>query len=207
MATSLKDYSSKISWLMTVAIACCLWVSSTVAGEVYMASANHQSGVYLVEVDALVNVPEPKVRELLTDYNELGRVNPSIEVSEILKTREPGNYQVRTVTEACVWFYCKRIHQVQDVIEASDGSVTAVVIPALSDFRNGYARLNLWQEPEGTRILIRSEVEPDFWIPPVIGPWLIKRKLRSEALETVDNLERVAVEDTLPHNSSSETSR
>ena len=207
MATSLKDYSSKISWLMTVAIACCLWVSSAVAGEVYMASANHQSGVYLVEVDALVNVPEPKVRELLTDYNELGRVNPSIEVSEILKTREPGNYQVRTVTEACVWFYCKRIHQVQDVIEASDGSVTAVVIPALSDFRNGYARLNLWQEPEGTRILIRSEVEPDFWIPPVIGPWLIKRKLRSEALETVDNLERVAVEDTLPHNSSSETSR
>jgi hypothetical protein len=208
LATSSKGYSNKISWLIPAAIACCLWVSNGVAGKVYMASANHQSGVYLVEVDALVNVPEPRVRELLTDYNALGKVNPAIEVSEILKTREPGDYQVRTVTEACVWFYCKRVHQVQDVIEASDGSVTAVVIPELSDFRNGYARLNLWQEPEGTRVLIRSEVEPDFWIPPVIGPWLIKRKLRSEALETVDNLERLAVEDTLPpHNSSSEISR
>lgn len=207
MATSSKGYSSKISWLLLAGITCSLWGGAGVAGKVYMASANHLGGVYLVEVDALVNVPEPQVRELLTDYNDLGRINPAIEVSEILKTREPGDYQVRTVTEACVWFYCKRIHQVQDVIEASDGSVTATVIPEMSDFRNGYARLNLWQEPGGTRVLIRSEVEPDFWIPPLIGPWLIKRKLRSEALETVHNLERVAQQDALPHNSTPNISR
>jgi hypothetical protein len=192
---------------MLAVVGCSLYTSPAMAGEVYMASANHQSGVYLVEVDALVDVPEPRVRELLTDYDDLGRVNPAIEVSEILKTREPGDYQVRTVTEACVWFYCKRIHQVQDVIEATDGSVTATVVPELSDFRNGYARLNLWQETTGTRVLIRSEVEPDFWIPPLIGPWLIKRKLRSEALETVHNLERVALQDELPHNSTPENSR
>ncbi len=207
MATSSKVYSSKHSGLMFLAIGCCLWGTAGMAGKVYMASANHQSGVYLVEVDALVNVPEPRVRQLLTDYNDLGRINPAIEVSEILRTREPGDYQVRTVTEACVWFYCKRVHQVQDVIEADDGSVTAIVIPELSDFRNGYARLNLWQEPAGTRVLIRSEVEPDFWIPPLIGPWLIKRKLRSEALETVHNLERVAQQDALPHNSVPDTSK
>ena len=59
-----------------------------------------------------------------------------------------------------------------------------------SDLRHGYARVDMWQESEGTRILIRSEVEPDFWIPPLIGPWVIKKKLRSEALETVRNLER-----------------
>jgi hypothetical protein len=140
----------------------------------------------------------------LTDYNHLGRVNDAIEVSEILKTRKPGDYQVRTETEACVWFYCMRVHQVQDVIEAYDGSVTATVIPALSDFRQGYARLNLWQEPGGTRVLIRSEVEPDFWIPPIIGPWLIKRKLRSEALETVRNLERVAQPGVFPQSNAPE---
>ena len=181
-----------------------LSAASAIGGKVYTASATHQSGVYFVEVDALVNVPEPQARALLTDYNHLGRINEAIEVSEILKTRKPGDYRVRTVTEACIWFYCKRIHQVQDVIEAYDGSVTATVIPQQSDFRHGYARLNLWQEPGGTRVLIRSEVEPDFWIPPIIGPWLIKRKLRSEALESVQNLERVAQEAALPHNSAPE---
>lgn len=189
---SLHDLNGRfLPGLLTI----CLLVplpAALLAGKVYTASANHENGVYFVEVDARVSVPEPRVRELLTDYNNLGRVNKAIEISEVLKTRKPGDYQVRTVTEACIWFYCKRIHQVQDVIESDDGSVTATVIPAQSDFRHGYARLNLWQEPGGTRVLIRSEVEPDFWIPPIIGPWLIKRKLRSEALETVRNLERVA---------------
>ncbi len=160
------------------------------AGQVFTAVATHQANTYFVEVDALVEVPEQRVRELLTDYDNLGRVNAAIEESEILLTRGPGNYRVRTVTMACVFLFCKRIHQVQDVIESADGSITATVIPAQSDFRHGYARVNLWQEPGGTRVLIRSEVEPDFWIPPIIGPWLIKRKLRSEALETVANLER-----------------
>lgn len=197
--TSSKAYSNKIIGLLLGTI-CVLWAAAGMAGKVYMAAASHQNGVYLVEVDALVYVPEPQVRELLTDYNDLGKVNQAIEVSEIIKTREPGDYRVRTETEACVWFYCKRIYQVQDVIETYDGTVTATVIPELSDFRNGYARLNLWQETGGTRVLIRSEVEPDFWIPPLIGPWLIKRKLQSEALETVRNLERVAQQEALPHN-------
>jgi hypothetical protein len=195
------------SWHLTCLLTGCLLfmpAEAVVAGKVYTASATHESGVYRIEVDALVNVPEPLVRELLTDYNHLGRVNDAIEVSEILKTRKPGDYQVRTETEACVWFYCMRVHQVQDVIEAYDGSVTATVIPALSDFRQGYARLNLWQEPGGTRVLIRSEVEPDFWIPPILGPWLIKRKLRSEALETVRNLERVAQPGVFPQSNAPE---
>lgn len=170
------------------------------AGDLYKASVSHQSGSYFVEVDTLVAAPEPIVRRLLTDYDHLSRINPAIETSEILLRRGPGDYQVRTVTLACVWFYCKRIHQVQDVIESADGTVTAVVIPERSDFQHGYARLNVWPEPNGTRVLIRSEVRPDFWIPPLIGPWLIKRKLRSEALETLQNLERVANSGELPHN-------
>lgn len=170
------------------------------AGQVYTALVTHQSGSYFVEVDALIHAPEPVVRRLLTDYEHLSRVNPAIESSEILLERKAGDYRVRTVTKACVWFYCKRIRQVQDVIESQDGSITATVIPELSDFQHGYARVNVWREPTGTRVLIRSEVRPDFWIPPIIGPWLIKRKLRSEALETVHNLEQVAFPPALPHN-------
>ena len=177
-----------------------LFTLAVAAGQVRVASVSHQSGSYLVEVDTLVEMDEHRARALLTDYNNLGRVNPAIEVSAILLTRGPGDFRVRTVTEACIWFYCRRLHQVQDVTESQDGTVTALLVPALSDFRYGYARLNLWQEPEGTRILIRAEVEPDFWIPPLIGPWLIKRKLLSETLETVDRLEQLAKTTSVSHN-------
>lgn len=178
----------------------CLGAASVLAGQVYTALVTHQSGTYLVEVDALISAPEAQVRAILTDYNHLNRVNPAIEVSEIIEQRAPGELTVLTETEACVWFYCMRVHQVQDVTEAYDGSITATVIPEMSDFRYGYARLNLWQEPDGTRVLVRSEVQPDFWIPPIIGPWLIKRKLHSEAIETVENLEAVAKQAAVPHN-------
>lgn len=174
--------------------------ASAPCGEVYVASAGHQRGIYHVEVDALVSIPEPQVRRLLTDYRHLGRINPAIEHSQILLQRRPGEYRVRTVTLACVWLYCKRVHQVQDVVEAADGSVTATVIPRHSDFHSGYARLDLVPVAGGTRVMIRASVEPDFWIPPFIGPWLIQRKLRSEALETIRNLERVAKLARLPHN-------
>ncbi|MCO6412758.1 MAG: hypothetical protein J5I92_08445 [Thiogranum sp.] len=167
------------------------------AGRVYTAVVTHESGHYFVEVDALVEVAEARARDLLTDYNHLDRVNPAVEVSEILSHRGSGDYRVRTVTRACVWFFCKRIHQVQDVTEGRDGSITAKVIPEKSDFRHGYARVDLWPEAAGTRILIRSEVVPDFWIPPLIGPWMIKNKLRSEALATVRNIERVASSEPL----------
>jgi len=199
LAINSKACSASVAGL-GVCLALC--ASGAAAGKIYTAAVTHQSGSYFVEVDALVSAPEPAVRRLLTDYDHLSRVNPAIESSEILLERKTGDYQVRTVTRACVWFYCKRIHQVQDVIESQDGSITAVVIPEQSDFKHGYARVNVWREPTGTRVLIRSEVEPDFWIPPIIGPWLIKRKLRSEALETVHNLERVALPAALPHNTS-----
>jgi hypothetical protein len=191
-------------WISVLAV---LVASATAsAGEVFTALVTHQAGSYTVEVDALVESPEPAVRALLTDFSHLERVHPAVQSSEILAEISPGHYRVRMVTKACVWFFCKRIKQVQTMVEGIDGSITATVDPAQSDLKHGYARIELWQEQLGTRVLIRSEVEPDFWIPPVIGPWFIMRRLRSEALETVYNLERLAHAAILPHNTSRQDS-
>ena len=169
--------------------------------DIHAAHADHQGRRYSVRVDAQVSASQPDVRRLLTDYNHLGRLNPSIKTSEILLQRTPRDLRVRTVTKVCVWVFCKRLLQVQDVTESDDGALTAVVIPELSDFRYGYARVRVWPEPAGTRVLLSGELEPDFWIPPFIGPWMIKRKLLDEALLTIGNLERVAPLPALPHNS------
>jgi hypothetical protein len=91
-----------------------------------------------------------------------------------------------------VYFFCKTVHQVQDVTEVPGRYISASVLPAMSDFRHGVARVYMWPEGAHTRIRVLAEVEPDFWIPPLIGPWIISRKLHSEALETMRNLERLA---------------
>ena len=171
---------------------CLLWSASAAGTTIHSAAVSYQSGSFVVQVDALLNAVEHSVRALLTDYQHLERFSPAVERSEILATRAPGDQRVRTVTQTCLWLYCKRLTRVQDVVEAHDGSITAVVVPQLSDFRSGQLRINLWQETTGTRILIHAEVTPDIWIPPLLGPWLIKRELHAEALQTVHNLERLA---------------
>jgi len=158
-------------------------------------------GIFQIEMKAIIGARAEYIRQVLTDYNRIYRLNPSIVENEVITSDETGDKWVRTKLLACNSVFCKYLKRVDIVSTLPSGDLQAEIVPELSDFRNGYARLNLWQETAGTRVLIRSEVEPDFWIPPLIGPWLIKRKLRSEALETVHNLERLALQDELPHNS------
>jgi hypothetical protein len=37
-------------------------------------------------------------------------------------------------------------------------------------------------------------MEPDFWIPPGIGPYLIKRKFRNNGGDAIDRIEAIARE-------------
>lgn len=186
--------------LFAVAVLAGLYAATASAADVHVAAASRAGDSYRVSVDAVVSAPLADVRSLLTDYDHLGRINPSIQDSEIVLQRQPGDLRVRTVTDVCVWIYCKRLRQVQDVTEAGDGSIVAIVIPEQSDFNYGYAHLSLWQEAAGTRVRLQGELAPNFWIPPLIGPWLIKRKLVEEALVTIGNLERVAPLRALTHN-------
>ena len=40
----------------------------------------------------------------------------------------------------------------------------------------------------------RAEIEPAFWVPPVIGPYLIARELRAQARTTAEAIERLGAD-------------
>ena len=69
----------------------------------------------------------------------------------------------------------------------------ATIVPEFSNFRSGYANWALREEGGGTHLLFTTQLEPSFWVPPLIGPWLIRYKLREEALQSVDNLEQLGM--------------
>ena len=72
--------------------------------------------------------------------------------------------------------------QVQDVERLSDMHVVARIVPELSDFNSGTAEWKLHNVQEDTVLQFTARVEPDFWVPPVIGAWLFRRKIVSEML-------------------------
>ena len=73
-------------------------------------------------------------------------------------------------------------------------SITTSVIAERSDMPFARSEWVLTPENGGTRIEYRLAMEPGFWVPPVIGPMVIRRKLRSSGLRAAENLERLARE-------------
>ena len=45
---------------------------------------------------------------------------------------------------------------------------------------------------------LTATLEPAFWVPPVIGPWLVKRRFVSELLESADHMEAAALQTGTP---------
>lgn len=177
-------------WLLTIAVAG--------AGEVVNVSVKHFEKRYVIEIDARFNATAERLRELLTDFPNLNRINDSIQSSEVLEINSPQHHCVRTEAKVCVAMLCKTIVQVQDVSVLPDGNLLATIRATRSDFSYGVAHWYFWKENAMTRMRFRSEIEPSFWVPPLIGPWLIRRALQDEALKSVANLERLAESSSLP---------
>lgn len=146
---------------------------------------------YSVRMEVQLSAPSEYVRALLTDYEHLGRVNPSITNSRLLGSFKPGQVRVRTVTRSCVTFMCFDMTQVQDVEVTPDGEIIATMVPGKSDFKDGVALWRILPSGTGTRVVFEARMRPAFWVPPLIGMWMIERQIDQQLSLTAANLNRL----------------
>ena len=160
-----------------------------VAGEILSSDVTLEAGQYAVTVEAVINAPLEVVYHSITDYNNLAAINPSIEESRVLLVMSPDRHRVRSVIKVCILVFCKQVVQVQDVTRIDRRTIEAVTLPGDSDFIYSMARWQLTPVGKATRLHFSQEFIPDFWVPPIIGPWLIQRKLVQEMTETAMYIE------------------
>ena len=91
---------------------------------------------------------------------------------------------------ACILVFCKRVTLVQDVEQQAGWRIEAVTLPDMSDFRSGLAQWYLVPSGGGTQLHFDQTFVPDFWVPAVIGPWMIERLLLKEVRATTAYIER-----------------
>jgi hypothetical protein len=164
------------------------------AGKVLDSSVTLEDGVYAIRVEALINASPEVVFRFLTDYDHLATINSSIRESRIIRTYSPEQHRVRTLIRACILFFCRSVRQVQDMQMHNDHRLVADIIPQLSDFRQGRAEWRLTGSDADTTMQFTALLEPAFWVPPVIGPWLFRHKIVSELLESAAHMEMAALE-------------
>lgn len=160
------------------------------AGEVLESTVAHEGNRYTLSLRVRIAAPRADVHRVITDYRNLAAINPDIEESLLLGISPDGEATVRTVINVCILVFCKRVKQLQRVRETGAHRIEAVIIPQGSDFSAGDTRWELSAPTAAsTELLFTQSFEPDFWVPPVIGPWLIRSKLESEVMETARYIE------------------
>lgn len=164
------------------------------AGDVLDSSVVHDGAVYRLSITVRVEAPLAVVYQAITDFTNLAAINPSIKESEVLGSQGAGRQRVRSVIRVCILVFCKQVEQVQDVTLVDHRTVVATMVPGAGDFRAGLARWELTVVGADTDLHFTEAFEPDFWVPPLIGPWLIERKLVREVAETAMYIEGQAGE-------------
>lgn len=191
-AMKAASFLSARACMLGMGAACLLWAQAAGAGEVVELTVEHEKGVYRVYADVVLYAPVDAVRAVLTDYEELERLSPSILKAETLESPEAGVVRVRTVAEACALGFCRKLTRVEDVHNQTPADLQADIVPGLSDFDSGSTHWRFLALGTQTRLIYEGSLEPGFWVPPLIGPGVVKRGLRREFDATFTNLEALA---------------
>ena len=162
------------------------------AAEILRTDVRHDGGMYTVEFEVRLQARERAVRALMTDYAQLTRLSDTVIVSEVVQQHANGKQRIRLLLNACVLFFCKNIKKIEDVETLASGDIITEAIPQDSDFSRAIERWQIMPDATHTRVRYQAQMVPSFFVPPLIGPFVIKSKIRDELRASMYKLEQLA---------------
>lgn len=162
------------------------------AAELRSVLVDRDDGRYLLRSETLMDTTQKEIYDVLTDYELFTKFTSAIEESRNLEPDEHGRPQFYTRMEGCVLFFCITFERYGHLELTPHSLIQATVDPGKSDFKHSVESWELIEEEEGTLLIYEFEVEPDFWVPPVVGPFYIRRALKSGAVDAVQRIEDLA---------------
>ncbi len=166
--------------------------------DIRQLAVTHEAGLYTVSLEMEIAAPRSAIFRVLSDYGHWTRLNSKIFQSRIVSASTDGHYRVYSQTRACVLFYCMDIAQLQDITQQDEREIVAVTLPVKGRLRQGWVRWLLNDDDGRTRVMLNVRLTPDFWVPPLLGPWAIRSFLRQQTQELADKLETLATSAASP---------
>ena len=168
-------------FLASIAIAISSLSAPAIATEVLTVEVEIDGDIYRLHGESIIHAPAEFIFDILIDYDNFHRIASGIAESRYLEPAEDGVLIGYTRIDSCVWFYCRKFEKVERIWTTAPSEIVTEIIAEQSDFNINNTRWTLKDTENGTLLIYDAEMDPDFWVPPVIGPWAFKKKLRNSA--------------------------
>jgi len=182
-------YFHRAALLLTLLL--CPLCRTVSAADTERAEISFEGRTYQYTFVARMKGDARAVHAVVTDFEHMKRINDDIVESRVLHRYENGELKRLLKLRHCILLFCFDMDFVERVSE-SPGRITTTMVPEESTFSDGTANWQIEALEDGhTRISVSARQTPRFWIPPVLGPIVLKRVFMSEVAETCANIERI----------------
>ena len=148
-----------------------------------------------VTASVLIAAPQSLVFQSLSDYDKWDELSPRIDESHVVGPDEDGVPLVYTLVEGCITFFCRRIERKSRLETWPEERILVTLVDGYGSFKHVEEEWRLQPADEATRVFYSMDMDADFWIPPLIGTWIIKRTLKKASLGAAESIEAMAAED------------
>ena len=162
------------------------------AVELRNVDVDRKNGRYFLASKVWFDVDVESLYAVFLDYDLSSKFSSFIVESRNLDPGENGQRRFYIRNEGCVWFFCKSFERTGYVEHEPHNFIRSTADAEASDF---HASLESWTfeaEGEGTVVEYHFEFEPKFWIPPLIGPYVLQRKLENDSVRALHRIEALA---------------
>jgi hypothetical protein len=155
-----------------------------------------QRGRYSLEASARLDATPESIYAVLTDFddNAYSRISRAYKESRYLEPAADGTPVVYTRLEGCALWHCMSLERTERLETDAPYWIKSTVLPESSNFKHSTSEWMLERDGGGTKMIYKLDMEPDFFVPPVIGPWYLKRTLSHGGQRAVTRIERLARE-------------
>ena len=154
---------------------------------------DREDGLYSMRSVVYFNVEPKYLYRVLTDFDLFKKFTSAIVESNNVEADEDGRPQFFARMEGCVLVWCRSFVRNGYLELNPTAEIIAISDPERSDFEISRERWQLIPEGDGTVMIYEFKMVPAFWVPPLVGPFYIKRALRSGGVDAVDRIEALAI--------------
>jgi hypothetical protein len=190
--------STRSSLLITIVVAS--FLPFAFSATLRSVDVTREGGRYFLVADTHLDASAAAIYDVLLDYDDdrFGRISDIYKESAYLEPDTDGTPLVYTLVEGCLVVFCRSMRRVERLEAIEPRFIRTTTLPERSDFKYARSEWVLEAEGQGTKVTYRLTMEPDFWLPPFVGPWFLKRTLARGGVDAVDRIEELARTENSP---------